>query len=267
MNFLTSCSFSTSFALDFVDPQERINELSQLIKSLPLANYSLLRALTAHLILIVQNSAINKMTMRNVGIVFSPTLGIPAGVFSLMLCEFNRVFHPDDPTEPQGQPQQTPRQSSYQHNLPPYSVDPPNWNNLVGVCVFIPLSRDSVHLSHLVSSEEVPSDSDDPFNTDESGTEATEFDQNMPAESSSSASPDSQGQLDRHKPTAADATPPTPKAPVSKASQTAANLRLNLTLTDETERHGRMLGLPVSPRPVHSPSGSSQELSTPSPIR
>lgn len=32
------------------------------------------------------------MTMRNVGIVFSPTLGIPAGVFSLMLNEFNRVF-------------------------------------------------------------------------------------------------------------------------------------------------------------------------------
>jgi hypothetical protein len=133
MNFLTSCSFSISFAVDFVDPQERINELSQLIKSLPLANYSLLRALTAHLILIVQNSTVNKMTMRNVGIVFSPTLGIPAGVFSLMLCEFNRVFHPDDPAESHGQPQQTPRQSSYQHTLP---VDPPNWNNLVGACFF-----------------------------------------------------------------------------------------------------------------------------------
>jgi RalA-binding protein 1 len=47
------------------------------------------------LILIVQNSGINKMTMRNVGIVFSPTLGIPAGVFSLMLGEFNRVFNVD----------------------------------------------------------------------------------------------------------------------------------------------------------------------------
>ena len=78
---------------DFVDPQERIRELSYLISALPLANYSLLRALTAHLILIVQNSNTNKMTMRNVGIVFSPTLGIPAGVFSLMLGEFNRVFN------------------------------------------------------------------------------------------------------------------------------------------------------------------------------
>jgi RalA-binding protein 1 len=64
-----------------------------LIAALPIANYSLLRALTAHLILIVQNSSVNKMTMRNVGIVFSPTLGIPAGVFSLMLGEFNRVFN------------------------------------------------------------------------------------------------------------------------------------------------------------------------------
>ena len=78
-----------------MDAQERIRELSFLIAALPLANYSLLRALTAHLILIVQNSNVNKMTMRNVGIVFSPTLGIPAGVFSLMLGEFNRVFNVD----------------------------------------------------------------------------------------------------------------------------------------------------------------------------
>jgi RalA-binding protein 1 len=80
---------------DLVDSQERITELSHLIAILPLANYSLLRALTAHLISIVQNANVNKMTMRNVGIVFSPTLGIPAGVFSLMLAEFNRVFNVD----------------------------------------------------------------------------------------------------------------------------------------------------------------------------
>lgn len=81
--------------LDLTDPQERIEELSNLISALPLPNYCLLRALTAHLILIVQNSSINKMTMRNVGIVFSPTLGIPAGVFSLMLAEFTEVFNVD----------------------------------------------------------------------------------------------------------------------------------------------------------------------------
>ena len=87
---------SSTILIDFVDAQERIKELSSLISQLPLANYSLLRALTAHLILIVQNSNVNKMTMRNVGIVFSPTLGIPAGVFSLMLGEFNRVFNVEE---------------------------------------------------------------------------------------------------------------------------------------------------------------------------
>ena len=77
-------------------------ELSNLVSQLPFENYSLLRALTAHLILIVQNAHVNKMTMRNVGIVFSPTLGIPAGVFSLMLGEFNRVFNVDGAGEDSG---------------------------------------------------------------------------------------------------------------------------------------------------------------------
>jgi len=90
-----SMRLALTCVLDFVDPQERIQELSHLIAALPLVNYSLLRALTAHLILVVQNSNVNKMTMRNVGIVFSPTLGIPAGVFSLMLGEFNQVFNVD----------------------------------------------------------------------------------------------------------------------------------------------------------------------------
>jgi RalA-binding protein 1 len=59
---------------------------------LPPPNYALLRALTAHLILIVQNSAINKMTLRNIGIVFSPTLGIPAGIFSDLVSHFGAIF-------------------------------------------------------------------------------------------------------------------------------------------------------------------------------
>lgn len=91
------CGFANVTSLaDVTPPHERIKELSNLIAHLPLANYSLLRALSAHLILVVQNSNTNKMTLQNVGIVFSPTLGIPAGVFSLMLGEFNRVFDMDD---------------------------------------------------------------------------------------------------------------------------------------------------------------------------
>ncbi|KAG9014360.1 hypothetical protein FRB94_012766 [Tulasnella sp. JGI-2019a] len=79
--------------IDLADQQERINELASLVSQMPFPNYSLLRALTSHLILVVQNSHVNKMTMRNVGIVFSPTLGIPAGVFGLMLGEFEQVFN------------------------------------------------------------------------------------------------------------------------------------------------------------------------------
>jgi len=72
-----------------------VTELSQLVASLPIANYSLLRALNAHLINIVQNNAVNKMNIRNMGIVFSPTLQIPAGIFSLMLSDFKQVFNVD----------------------------------------------------------------------------------------------------------------------------------------------------------------------------
>lgn len=96
-----------------MDSQERINELSHLIAALPVANYSLLRALTAHLILIVQNANVNKMTMRNVGIVFSPTLGIPAGVFSLMLGEFKRVFNVDGTlADEEGEPDEEKEEAS-----------------------------------------------------------------------------------------------------------------------------------------------------------
>jgi RalA-binding protein 1 len=44
---------------------------------------------------LISNANVNKMTTRNVGIVFSPTLGIRAGLFSLML-EFNRAFDVND---------------------------------------------------------------------------------------------------------------------------------------------------------------------------
>ncbi|GJJ78496.1 RalA-binding protein 1 [Entomortierella parvispora] len=76
--------------------EDRVNELTRLVASLPEANYTILRALTAHLIEIVDNADVNKMTARNVGIVFSPTLGIPAGVFSLLMSDFNQIFHAGD---------------------------------------------------------------------------------------------------------------------------------------------------------------------------
>lgn len=84
--------------IDLVDSAARVSELSRLVSELPPFNYALLRALTAHLILIVRNSATNKMTLRNIGIVFSPTLGIPAGIFSELVSHFKEIFD-DEPPE------------------------------------------------------------------------------------------------------------------------------------------------------------------------
>lgn len=59
---------------------------------LPKPNLTLLRALSQFLIEIVNNSDVNKMTVRNVGIVFAPTLNIPAPVFSMFLTDFESIF-------------------------------------------------------------------------------------------------------------------------------------------------------------------------------
>lgn len=60
---------------DLVDDRQRIQELARLVSRLPLANYSLLRALCSHLILIIQHSDENKMTLKNVSIILAPTIG------------------------------------------------------------------------------------------------------------------------------------------------------------------------------------------------
>lgn len=53
--------------------------------------------------------------MRNVGIVFSPTLGIPAGVFSLMLGEFNRVFNVEEPGAHEEESDDSPARRNSRH--------------------------------------------------------------------------------------------------------------------------------------------------------
>ncbi|KAF9048281.1 RhoGAP-domain-containing protein [Hymenopellis radicata] len=211
--------------IDFVDPQERIRELSHLIASLPIANYSLLRALTAHLILVVQNSSVNKMNMRNVGIVFSPTLGIPAGVFSLMLGEFNRVFNVEETAEEES------RRNSKQYS--DGAAD-----QLLG------LSGRTLK----APPEEAQSDGDDYSVQEESGTEN---------EDSKPDEEDARAHVDLTPPD----TPVQANVKMSKASHVASSRGLNVTVTqsERGNRHSRMMGLPVSPRPPPSPvpSGSS----------
>ncbi|KAJ2548511.1 Rho GTPase activating protein [Coemansia sp. RSA 1933] len=82
--------------VDLADRGDRIHELGRLVSELPIANYTLLRALTAHLIRIVQKASTNRMTLRNIGIVFSPSLGIPVSVFSLLMVEFEYIFWVND---------------------------------------------------------------------------------------------------------------------------------------------------------------------------
>jgi RalA-binding protein 1 len=74
------------------DPNEKISALNGLVHRLPTANNNLLRYLAGFLINIINHSDTNKMTVRNVGIVFSPTLNIPAPVFALFLQQYDGIF-------------------------------------------------------------------------------------------------------------------------------------------------------------------------------
>ncbi|KAI6382750.1 hypothetical protein MCOR25_000559 [Pyricularia grisea] len=70
----------------------KIAALNELVDRLPTANATLLKYLIAFLIRIINKSNINKMTVRNVGIVFSPTLNIPAPVFAMFLQNYEGIF-------------------------------------------------------------------------------------------------------------------------------------------------------------------------------
>jgi RalA-binding protein 1 len=68
--------------------------LGPLVKQqLPEANYHLLLTLIGHLRLIVEYAEFNKMTLRNIAIIFAPTLSIPSGLFNLLMTEYESSFH------------------------------------------------------------------------------------------------------------------------------------------------------------------------------
>ncbi|KAI0060921.1 RhoGAP-domain-containing protein [Artomyces pyxidatus] len=236
--------------IDLVDAQERITELSRLIAALPIENYSLLRALTAHLILIVQNAHINKMTMRNVGIVFSPTLGIPAGVFSLMLAEFNRVFNVDEegaPVETEDEDErmmtvteramQDDEQDMARRNSRQYSDAAAD--QLLGLSGRKLTAPDDDGASD-DGEEELLSVHD------ESGTETTEG-----ATAEDSGRDSAQSSAEQHR---------------SRIGSVAATRGLNIRV-GESRRHSRMgmVGLPVSPRPPTTQSPLNPGSTAPSP--
>ncbi|OAL06955.1 RhoGAP-domain-containing protein [Phaeosphaeriaceae sp. SRC1lsM3a] len=78
--------------LDMDERSKKIQTFNVLVHKLPQANFELLRHLSSFLIEIVDNSAVNKMTVRNVGIVFAPTLNIPAPLISFFLTDFSDIF-------------------------------------------------------------------------------------------------------------------------------------------------------------------------------
>lgn len=63
-----------------------------LVRKLPEPNWTLVRALSEFLTSITNNSNMNKMSVRNVCIVFSATLSIPVPVFSSFLTDFDLIF-------------------------------------------------------------------------------------------------------------------------------------------------------------------------------
>jgi RalA-binding protein 1 len=77
------------------DRQKKVAAFNSLVHRLPRPNLALLRALSQFLLEIVNNSDVNKMTVRNVGIVFAPTLNIPAPVFSMFLTDYDSIFGDD----------------------------------------------------------------------------------------------------------------------------------------------------------------------------
>jgi len=84
-----------------VDEKFKVEMFNVLVNKLPRANRELLDILSTFLREIVDKEGINKMSVRNVGIVFAPTLNIPAPLISLFVMENDRVFGtPIDITTP-----------------------------------------------------------------------------------------------------------------------------------------------------------------------
>lgn len=88
------CSWNVLLMLgpELEEKQKKLVAFNSLVHRLPRPNLALLRALARFLIAIVNNSDVNKMNIRNVGIVFAPTLNIPAPIFLTFLTDYNTIF-------------------------------------------------------------------------------------------------------------------------------------------------------------------------------
>jgi RalA-binding protein 1 len=78
--------------LELPEKQQKLNALHVMINRLPHVNIITLRAICQYLVEVSSNQERNKMTVKNLGIVFSPTLSIPAPVFAMLLTDFDSIF-------------------------------------------------------------------------------------------------------------------------------------------------------------------------------
>ncbi|KAF2178520.1 hypothetical protein K469DRAFT_328497 [Zopfia rhizophila CBS 207.26] len=78
--------------LDLDEREKKIQTFNVLVHKLPRVNCELLQAISSFLIEIIDNADVNKMTVRNVGIVFAPTLNIPAPLISMFLTDYHDIF-------------------------------------------------------------------------------------------------------------------------------------------------------------------------------
>ena len=140
--------------LDIEEREERLSEISRLIAALPQCNFDLLRVVSSssfcplakatphsthqqwqvmgHLNLVRSFEETNKMNTRNLGIVFSPTLQIPAAVFTVLMSDYEQVFNGADQL----------RLSKTTSSL--RSLSPSSTPSLPGICLNSPLKLDLI---------------------------------------------------------------------------------------------------------------------------
>lgn len=91
--------FEFQRVLDHGGLEDKLRAFNKLVYKLPPVNLALLKILSGYLMEVVNNAHKNKMNLRNVGIVFSPTLNIPPAVFSMFLTNFHEIFDQEPTTE------------------------------------------------------------------------------------------------------------------------------------------------------------------------
>lgn len=83
--------------MEIPDTAIRIKELSNKINYLPVESRDLLAVLCGFLNHVLENNHLNKMSIKNLCIVFSPTLHIPFNLFASFLFDYDAIFNGEEP--------------------------------------------------------------------------------------------------------------------------------------------------------------------------